>query len=181
MNLSCALRGTGPGTGRGLSGLRERVVAESGRLTWHAVEGGGFEVLAWLPIFQAREADRAPVGFWDLPIFIRDLFSAPPEVLLPRLMALYHADIPDVIVLLTLDGQALAARMALKKGAAPQELHEQAHILAMFQGGLTQSCEALAKVRPGTIVKVIDASKQSPSETEAAVLAAIGLRDDQAL
>ena len=36
-------------------------------------------------------------------------------------------------------------------------------------------------VRPGTIVKVIDASKQSPSETEAAVLAAIGLRDDQAL
>jgi signal transduction histidine kinase len=43
-------RGTGPGTGRGLSGLRERVVAESGRLTWRAVDGGGFEVLAWLPV-----------------------------------------------------------------------------------------------------------------------------------
>jgi signal transduction histidine kinase len=48
-NSAPVRRGAGPGTGRGLSGLRERVVAESGRLTWRAVDGGGFEVLAWLP------------------------------------------------------------------------------------------------------------------------------------
>lgn len=137
---------------------------------------------AWLPVFQAREGTgAAPVSFWDLPLFIRDLFSSPPEQLLPRLMTLYHAEIPDTIVLLTLTPEALASRMAQKKGAAPQELHEQAHVLAMFQQGLTQSCEALAQARPGTIVRTIDASTQTPSETEAAVLAAIGLGDDQAL
>jgi broad-specificity NMP kinase len=158
---------------------------DQGRLEPLVTEAIGEEalrrLLAWLPVFQAREGDHAPSSLWELPLFIRDLFSSPPEQLLSRLMALYHADIPDVIVLLALSPEALASRMAQKKGAAPQELHEQAHILAMFQQGLIQSCEALAKARPGTIVRVIDASTQTPSDTEAAVLAAIGLGDDQAL
>jgi broad-specificity NMP kinase len=138
-------------------------------------------VEAWVGVFQAREPGRDPVSVWELPLFIRDLFSSPPEVLLPRLQTLYHAEIPDRIVLLTLTPEALAERMALKKGQAPTELHEQAHILAMFQQGLTASCQALASARPGTVVVPIDASTQTPSETEAAVLAAIGLVDDQAL
>lgn len=142
---------------------------------------GWARLQAWLPVFQAREGLGKPVAFWELPLYLRDLFSTPADDLLARLATLYHADIPDTIVLLTLTPEALASRMAQKKGAAPQELHEQAHVLAMFQQGLIQSCQALAQARPGTIVKTIDASTQTPSETEAAVLAAIGLGDDQAL
>jgi signal transduction histidine kinase len=38
-----------PGTRRGLAGLRERVDACAGRLTWGPQAGGGFELRAWLP------------------------------------------------------------------------------------------------------------------------------------
>jgi thymidylate kinase len=139
-------------------------------------EDGYARLLAWLPVFQAREGDAvAPVSLWDLPVFIRGLFSSPAPQLLARLKMLYHAEVPDLIVLLTLSDAALADRMALKKGVAPQELHEQAHVLAMFQAGLLESCERLAHDHAGTRVVVIDASMQSPAETEAAVLAAIGL------
>lgn len=41
--------GAGPGTGRGLAGLHERVVAVAGRVSWRAREDGGFEVRALLP------------------------------------------------------------------------------------------------------------------------------------
>lgn len=142
-----------------------------------ALGADGYQrLLAWLPVFQAREGDvTAPVGLWDLPVFIRGLFSSPAPQLLARLKMLYHAEVPDLIVLLILSGEALAGRMALKKGVAPQELHEQAHVLAMFQGGLLDSCQQLARDHSGTRVVVIDASSQSIEETEAAVLAAIGL------
>ena len=133
-------------------------------------------LLAWLPVFQAREGGyEAPVPLWQLPVFIRGLFSSPADQLLARLKMLYHAEVPDLIVLLTLTPEALAARMALKQGAAPQELHERAHVLAMFQSGLAESCERLARDHAGTRVVVIDTSAQAPEETEAAVLAAIGL------
>lgn len=145
-------------------------------------DDGYQRVLAWLPVFQAREAGQGEaVDLWNLPLFIRDLFSSPPGVLLGRLKALYHAEVPDLIVLLTLSPEALASRMALKRGAAPQELHEQAHVLAMFQQGLQASCEGLAASHPGTRVAVIDASAQSIAESVAAVLGAIGRDDDLTL
>lgn len=133
-------------------------------------------LVAWLPVFQAREGSVGdPLSLWDLPVFIRGLFSSPPPQLLARLKMLYHAEVPDLIVLLTLSEPALTERMALKQGAAPQELHEQAHVLAMFQTGLVESCEWLARDNPGTRVVAIDASAQTPAQTEAAVLAEIGL------
>lgn len=139
-------------------------------------------ILAWLPVFQAREAGRGEaVDLWNLPVFIQGLFSSRPELLLGRLKALYHAEVPDLIVLLTLSPEALASRMAQKRGAAPQELHEQANVLAMFQEGLQASCQGLAAAHPGTRVAVIDASAQSIEESVSAVLGAIGRDDDLAL
>lgn len=42
--------GAGPGTGRGLAGIRERVVAGAGSVTWSRHADGGFEVRAVLPV-----------------------------------------------------------------------------------------------------------------------------------
>ena len=47
---------SGPGTGRGLAGLRERVLAGEGRATWRHREDGGFEVCAVLPSTTATGA-----------------------------------------------------------------------------------------------------------------------------
>jgi signal transduction histidine kinase len=41
--------GSGPGTGRGLAGIRERVRAAAGQVTWRTREDGGFEVCARMP------------------------------------------------------------------------------------------------------------------------------------
>ena len=41
--------GSGPGSGRGLAGIRERVAAAAGQVSWGAREDGGFEVCALLP------------------------------------------------------------------------------------------------------------------------------------
>ena len=123
---------------------------------------GMSRLMAWVPVFQAREAQAAsPVSFWALPLFIRDLFKSPPEVLLSRLKTLYHAEMPDLIILLTLSPEALAERHAQKQGAAPREIHEQAQVLAMFQAGLKQSCEALVAAHAGTRLAILDAAGQS--------------------
>jgi signal transduction histidine kinase len=42
--------GSGRGTGRGLEGIRERVTAADGHVTWSPLPDGGFEVRARLPV-----------------------------------------------------------------------------------------------------------------------------------
>ncbi len=49
-------QGTGPGTGLGLTGIRERVGACSGQVTWRSLPDGGFEVRALLPASTAAMA-----------------------------------------------------------------------------------------------------------------------------
>lgn len=132
-------------------------------------------LIAWVPVFQAREG-KAPVSFWDMPLYARDLFMTPPEALLGRLQTLYAAELPDHIVLLHVSPERLAERLAQKlKGAAPKELHEQSHVLAMFQKGLTESCTMLQRVKPDLQVHVLDTSEQSPDESKDAVLALFGM------
>jgi signal transduction histidine kinase len=41
---------TGEGAGRGLAGLRERVAAAAGHVTWRGRDDGGFELRALLPL-----------------------------------------------------------------------------------------------------------------------------------
>ncbi|HEY9720528.1 MAG TPA: hypothetical protein V6D47_00840 [Oscillatoriaceae cyanobacterium] len=132
------------------------------------------EIEAWLPVFQAR-ADVGSCSFWELPLYLRSLFEAPVERLVPRLQALYHAAIPEHVVLLSVSPEALVERLASKQGAAeaPKELHESAQVLSMFQAGLKESCEALRAFEPRLRVTVIDTSKQTPEMTEAEVLAAL--------
>jgi len=48
-NSAPAHPGSGPGTGRGLAGIRERVTAHAGRVCWGPRLDGGFEVHAVLP------------------------------------------------------------------------------------------------------------------------------------
>lgn len=45
-----------PGTGRGLAGMRERIAACAGRVSWSALSDGGFEVLALVPLSAAEAA-----------------------------------------------------------------------------------------------------------------------------
>ncbi|MBC7541338.1 MAG: hypothetical protein H7338_01260 [Candidatus Sericytochromatia bacterium] len=132
-------------------------------------------LITWLHVFQAREG-HAPVGFWELPLYMRDLFSTPAETLIGRLQALYHADIPDRIVLLTVSQDSLTERLTEKlKGSAPRELHEHTQVLAMFQSALGQCCQLLKQVKPALIVDVLDTSEQSPAESRDAVLALVGI------
>jgi broad-specificity NMP kinase len=131
---------------------------------------------AWLPVFQAREG-KAPVPFWELPLYTRDLFMTPPEQLLGRLQTLYAAELPDHIVLLHVSPKQLAERLAQKlKGAAPKELHEQSHVLAMFQAALTESCKMLQQVKPSLQVHVLDTSEQTPDQSKDAVLKLFNIR-----
>lgn len=48
-NSAPAQPGSGPGAGRGLAGIRERVTTGAGQVWWRRLEGGGFEVRAVLP------------------------------------------------------------------------------------------------------------------------------------
>jgi signal transduction histidine kinase len=50
--------GNGPGTGRGLAGIRERVAARHGRVSWGPRAEGGFEVRAVLPAASLEGATR---------------------------------------------------------------------------------------------------------------------------
>ncbi len=50
--------GSGPGTGRGLPGMRERVEAAAGRVTWQVPDDAGFEVRAVLPLHRVAEPAR---------------------------------------------------------------------------------------------------------------------------
>lgn len=132
---------------------------------------------AWLPVFQAR-ADLAAQDFWNLPLYMRALFERPPEELLGSLQALYHATPPDHVVLLTVRLDALLGRLAEKRGqvgAAPQEIHEQANLLGMFQGGLAQSCEALRLIAPGMTITTLDSSDRTIDDTVSEVLSVIGV------
>jgi hypothetical protein len=134
-------------------------------------------VQAWLPVFQSR-AEQAPCDFWHLPLYIRDLFNQAPAALLASLQLLYQTQVPDQIILLTVQPAALALRLAKKRselGAAPQELHEQAHILGMFQDGLWQACEYLATIAPKLVIGKLDSSDRSIEETLTDVLNVIGL------
>ena len=47
-----------PGGGRGLAGLRERVIAHGGELGWASRANGGFELRAVLPVRLLEEAGR---------------------------------------------------------------------------------------------------------------------------
>jgi len=53
---TCA--GANPGSGRGLTGLRERVLARGGELTWTSRSDGGFEVRALLPALALEQSGR---------------------------------------------------------------------------------------------------------------------------
>ncbi|HET8617199.1 MAG TPA: histidine kinase [Actinomycetales bacterium] len=44
-----------PGTGRGLAGMRERIAACTGRVSWSALSDGGFEVQALVPLTRVAE------------------------------------------------------------------------------------------------------------------------------
>jgi signal transduction histidine kinase len=46
------------GTGRGLAGMRERIAARAGRVSWSALSDGGFEVRARVPLAAVSEAAR---------------------------------------------------------------------------------------------------------------------------
>lgn len=132
-------------------------------------------VLAWHRVVLGRVIEVEHQPFWALPEVIKAIFSAPAEALVPRLEALYHASPPDRIILLTVTPEALADRLAAKRGGEgpPQELHEQAHVLAMFQAGLRESCEVLRRIKPDLRLDVIDTSAQTPAETEDVVTALI--------
>jgi thymidylate kinase len=132
-------------------------------------------LIAWIPVFQARDG-LVPTSFWEMPLFARDLFMAPPLELLDSLQALYAAEIPDHIVLLHVSPERLAERLAQKlTGAAPKELHEQSHVLAMFQAALTESCALLQKHKPSLQVHVLDTSEQTPEQSKDAVLLLFGI------
>jgi hypothetical protein len=130
---------------------------------------------AWLRVVEARVPELGATDFWELPLYVKRLFTAEPVALVGRLQAVYHADLPDQIVLLSVDAEALTARLASKRqGAAPQELHEQAHVLAMFQAGLKESCALLRQVKPDLIVHDIETSMLNAQTTGKAVVRAIG-------
>lgn len=131
---------------------------------------------AWLPVFMAR-GEVAPRDFWSLPLYVRDLFALPQAQLITQLQAIYQTQLPDQIILLTISGDQLPARMAAKRGdtGMASEIHEQSQVLEMFQSGLQQTCAGLQVLKPGLTVDVIDTSDRSIAETEAAVLVALGI------
>jgi signal transduction histidine kinase len=57
-NGAAAAPGGGPGSGRGLEGLRERVALRDGELRWGPCADGGFQVRAVLPLRVLEEAGR---------------------------------------------------------------------------------------------------------------------------
>lgn len=147
-----------------------------------AGQPGAFERLtAWLRVVEKRVPALGTTDFWELPMYVKRLFTAEPAELVARLCAVYHAEVPDQIVLLTVSPEALAERLAAKRQeAAPQELHEQAHVLAMFQAGLKESCALLKQINPHLIVHDMDTSMLNAETTGKAVLSAIGAPESQA-
>ena len=122
----------------------------------------------WTATLPRRLGEPEGLPFWSLPTFMRELFSVPPEHLLPRLAAMYQAELPDRLLILTASAEALEARLQAKhRGATPRELHEQAHVIAMFQEGLHAAGAALQQADPKLAVVTLDTTDQTPEQTEA--------------
>jgi thymidylate kinase len=163
-----------------LKGPLDRTRLEAPMLeTLQTVEPDAWKRLeAWLGVVHSRIlsfdglVEKYP-SFWDLPLLIGELFSLPPNNLMGALQALYHAEFPDQIILLKINPDAQAERLAQKSGQAPQELHEQKHVLAMFQKGLEETCDQLKLVAPNLVITPIEVSLQTPLQTVESVLEAI--------
>lgn len=156
------------------TGLDREKLEPRVRETLAAFPGAFAAIEGWLRVIRERAPELGETDFWELPLYVKRLFTAEPQVLVARLQAVYHADLPDRIVLLSVSPEALAERLASKReGAAPQELHEQIHVLTMFQAGLKESCALLRQVKPDLIVHDIETSMLNAQTTGKAVLRAI--------
>ncbi len=128
----------------------------------------------WVAGLPARIGTDQPLTVWQTPLFALGVFDAQPADLLPRLMAVYQASLPDVIVVLTASAEALSERIAAKATTkTPPELHEKAHILTMFQAGLQQVATGLKQAKPGLVVHIIDTTDQTEEQTASAVAALV--------
>lgn len=122
----------------------------------------------WTHALPRRLGRPAGLRLWDLPSFMLELFAAPAPELLPTLAALYQSRLPDRLLVLTASEEVLAERLHAKhQTATPRELHEQAHIIAMFQQGLRGAAQGLQLLRPDLQVDELDTSTWSPEETVA--------------
>ena len=121
-------------------------------------------IMEWLGTVAARAPE---VGFdaKDLTGSLVRVFTAEPAVLVPRLLKLFAAELPDHIVILGTSPQDLAARLVEKRGSTNAELHETAETLQGLAHALQKTAPLLQLMKPGLRVHGVSTQGRTADES----------------
>lgn len=103
------------------------------------------------------------LSFWDLPLFMKDVFGLPQEQLISQLQKIFKTKIPDALVLLKVNPEALEKRMQ-GRVVQTKELHESSQVLLALQGALLNAADILMQRYPNIKLEIINTSFLTPTE-----------------
>jgi hypothetical protein len=127
----------------------------------------------WASVLDGRVAGVERVDLWGIPAFLLRTFELPTDALVARLARLYHAEPPDVLVVLRVDGEELERRLRLKAAEGTQrELHERRGVVEQLQQALIAAAGAMGSMYPGLRVEIVD-SAPTVEHTAERVLAVV--------
>jgi len=117
------------------------------------VPGSYRAVRAW----HEAEARRLGLGvsFWDLAHDVCATLGRPLGELVTELSRRYRAGLPDVVVLLDVDGEEAQARVRARSADGATELHETATYLNALRASYGASLDALGKAHPAVRVRTV--------------------------
>ncbi len=128
------------------------------------------EIAAWAQVLKNRDSSFC---FESRSFYLdpQKVFSGSSSEVLLRLMRLFHASIPDRIVILTASPESIRSRLLAKKGETPvTELHEKSEVLSCLVFAMRQVALLLKAMSPGLVVQEIATESKSVDEVADEIL-----------
>jgi hypothetical protein len=122
-------------------------------------------IQTWLKVVASREPSLSLDLDYIENYMVQALQGTPQEVV-HRLIKLYHADLPDQIILLVTSPEDLALRLKEKKATTSvAEIHEQSEALMGLSAALNRSAELLKTFKPSLVVHELNTEKMTIDQT----------------
>jgi predicted nucleic acid-binding protein len=117
---------------------------------------------------------RRDTDFWALAADVVDAFAQPPDAILAAFGRRYGTTLPDVVVLLDVDAEEAARRVA-GRGSGGRELHEDEQALTVLRDNYEVMLCQLGELRPGIELLRIANGGRGIDETLAELLDELAL------